>query len=337
MPPSAAVSAVEEFLRGAGEVLCVYGPVGSGKLTLCTRAAEACSFKLVPFEAGKAEAGANLTLDACTGGNVAYFWRSSELPSSFKPGGTKLILISRHKSQRLPRLKVPAPTDDEMRRALDALLAGSAMGPAGCDLHGSMMDALRRRRQGAPPLTADAKRSIVLAARNDYRQLLLHAVSPEVAERVPTRAEELKAQFQPKPERAGAPKKGVVDPREIKRLEVQAERAEVKTLNDMLSERDQSMFAAQEIPSVGCRRCRFSARGCKECWERLAASAGDEWHVPDPEQRDRLDEAQQSKKRLPWKAAELAAVDGDRACLLRTYCAPPTPAKAEAETKRRRT
>ena len=42
-------------------------------------------------------------------------------------------------------------------------------------------------------------------------------------------------------------------------------RAEVKTLNDMLSERDRSMFAAQEIPSVGCSRCRFSARDCKEC------------------------------------------------------------------------
>ena len=76
---------------------------------------------------------------------------------------------------------------------------------------------------------------------------------------------------------------------------------------------------------MGCSRCRFSARGCKECWERWAASAGDEWHVPDLERRDRLDEARQSKKHLLWKAAELADADGGRACqeLLRKYAAGP--------------
>ena len=291
------MSALKEFLEGPDGVLCVFGPVGCGKLTLCTQASKANGFELKPFEPGKVEGVAAVTLDPFSDvpRKVVFFWRGETLPPRYKPGGTKLFLVGQRKCSCFPSVQVPEPTPGEMRRALDALLEGRVAGPAGSDWHDSMMSVLRQRRQDAPPLTEEIKKHIVLAARNDYRQLLLHLVSPQLAECLPTRVEELKAKFQPAKERAGAPKKGVPDPREAKKLEAWMKSLEAHVLNDMLSS-----AVLPVVPYVGCSKCKFSARGCKECWERLAANMEEERDVP---QQGLLTQ----KRRLPWLAVDTKA------------------------------
>ena len=292
-----ATAALERFLNSSGFVCSVCGPVGSGKLTLVTRTANANGFELVEFEPGKAEANSNKTLDECVPEprKVAYFWRGTQLPPGFEPGGTKLFVVGQWKCPGLPFVQVPPPTDVEMRRALDALLKGNVTGPACCDWHDAMMGLLRQRRQHAPTLSADVKRAVVLAAHNDYRQLLLHLIIPGAAESLSEEVEKLKVRYQPEKKKAGAPKKGVSDARETSELEQRSRSAEAKVLNDMLS-----CYALPVIPSVGCSRCKFSHRGCKECWERLAASL--EKELPESVLRTSLEDARNSKRCLPWKA-----------------------------------
>ena len=297
-----ATAALDEFLNSSGFVCSVCGPVGSGKLTLVTRMAIANGFELVEFEPGKAEANSNKTLHECVPEprKVAYFWRGNQLPPGFEPGGTKLFVIGRWKCPGLPFVQVPPPTDVEMHQAVDAFLTGNVTGPAGCDWHDAMMALLRQRRQDAPALSADVKRAVVLYARNDYRQLLLHLIIPGAAKGLSEEVEKLKVRYQPEKKKAGAPKKGVPDARKTSELEQRSRSAGAKVLNDMFS-----CCALPVIPSVACSRCKFSHRGCKECWERLAASLGEE--LPEHELHTRLQDARNSKKRLPWKAVDTQA------------------------------
>ena len=76
------MSALKEFLEGPDGVLCVFGPVGCGKLTLCTQASKANGFELKPFEPGKAEGVAAVTLDSFSDvpRKVVFFWRGETLP-----------------------------------------------------------------------------------------------------------------------------------------------------------------------------------------------------------------------------------------------------------------
>ena len=76
------MSALKEFLEGPDGVLCVFGPVGCGKLTLCTQASKANGFELKPFEPGKAEGVAAVTLDPFSDvpRKVVFFWRGETLP-----------------------------------------------------------------------------------------------------------------------------------------------------------------------------------------------------------------------------------------------------------------